>query len=222
MEDQFHSQLESKFFEYLLARGYSRDSITFEPRLGTNFRPDFAVNDPSIGLRLAYFEVRGLMDDATRNRSLQQLRRYATEAREVGASFYVVTPAKEPTDTEPFDFLFVNDKSELEALPRELFPTYRSLSSDVIATRKVQVETSRERTKDTFQIVCWVIAVVVIVLGIADFVCDQKTIELVDTTRITLLGIAVALIVIPFAQKFKILGVEYERLDKARDRDSKS
>ena len=53
---------------------------------------------------------------------------------------------------------------------------------------------------------------------IADFVCAQYEIELLTTERMALLGACVALVVIPFAQKFKGLGIEWEKAKRDEDR----
>lgn len=222
MEEHFNSHVESQFFEYLLKRGYSRDSIMFEPYLGNKFQPDFAINDPGSAQRLAYFEVRGSLYQVRGEKYLKRLKAYSAEARAINTPFYIVIPSDNPTETEPFDFLFVNEQGDFETLPKELFPTFRSLSSDVIATQKVDVKVLREKTKDAFQVVCWTLAGSAILLVIVDFFCDLYRIELIDSTRLTLLGVIVALIVIPFSQKFKFLGVEYERLNKTQSETSKS
>ncbi len=223
MPETFHSEAESQFFEYLLKKGYPRDSISFEPRLGDRHRPDFAITDPATDQRLAYFEVKGQIRSDRQVNAFEQIKKYAEAARPSGSSVYLASLAKSPTLDEPFDFYYVNKDNSVEALPRELFPTFNSLAADVLAGRKANLESSREQTRDHFQIVCWILAVVVLALAIADFVCDQKAIELIDATRLTLLGIVVALIVIPFAQKFKVMGIEYERfVRQLKDEKKKS
>jgi len=191
--------------------------VVFEPRLGEMHRPDFAVTDPVFDQRLAYFEVKVQLTPATQHRVFVQLKAYANAARAVGASVYLATPAQVPTSEEPFDFYRVDKDDSVQPLPQSLFPNYRSLSSDVIAIRKEKIESSREKTKDHFQFACWFLAGVVLILTGLDFIFDRYMIELIDTNRLTLLGITVALIVIPFAQKFKILGIEYERYMRKRE-----
>lgn len=168
MHENFHSEVEAQFFEYLLKKGYPRDAIAFEPRLGDQRRPDFAVSDPSINQRLAYFEVKGQIRSDRRMSAFAQLKKYAEAAKATGASAYLAALATSPTLGEPFDFYYVGKDDSVQSLPKELFPTYNSLVSDVIAGRKANLESSRKQTKDHFQIACWVLAGVVLLLAIAD------------------------------------------------------
>jgi hypothetical protein len=211
MTPNFHSEIEEQFYAYLVKRGYPRDSIAFEVRLGDRHRPDFAVTDLSRDQRIAYFEIKAQITPSSQKRIFDQIRDYSAAAKAVGAPCFLVTPAKSPTFEEPFDFYYVDRDDSVQQLAKELFPSYPSLASNSVATKKEQIETDTKETKDHFQMACWILAGIVLILAIADFFCDQKAIELVDATRLTLLGIGVALVVIPFAQKFKILGVEYER-----------
>ncbi len=218
MKEPFHSEVETKFFEYLLKRGYPRDAITFEPHLGERLRPDFAITDPLLDQRLAYIEVKNRLRPKSMHQAFEQLKVFAVAAKVVGASVYLAAPSEKPTAEEPFDFYYVDKDDSVKLLPTALLPTYHSLLSDVVATRKAQIETSREQTKDHFRIACWILAAVVFILTIVDFICDLNAIEVMNATRLTLLGISVALIVIPYAQKLKILGIEYERyVQKSKD-----
>lgn len=60
---------------------------------------------------------------------------------------------------------------------------------------------------DIFQRVTWSLAVALLLIVIADIRFNFLT-----TERMALLGACVALIVIPFAQKFKGLGIEWEKV----------
>ena len=211
MKVPFHSAVETQFFEYLLKRGYPRDAITFEPYLGERLRPDFAITDPVLDQRLAYIEVKNRLMPNGMHQAFKQLKTYASAAKAVGASAYLAIPSEKPTIEEPFDFYYVDKNDSVKLLPTELLPTYHSLLSDVVATRKAQIETSQEQTKDYFRITCWILAAVVFILIVVDFVCNLNAIEVMNATRLIMLGISVALIVIPYAQKLKILGIEYER-----------
>ncbi len=211
MNPSFHSELEQEFHQFLLKKGYPADAIAFEARLGDRYRPDFAITDLSRDRRIAFFEVKGAVDDSVQRKVFAQLIAYSKAARAVGAPCYLVVRAKGPAFDKPFDFYYVDSGNSVQPLSPELFPSYHSLSANSVATTKEQIATDIEQTKDRFQTVCWVIAGIFFILAIVDFFCDQAAIELVDSTRLTLLGIVVALVVIPFAQKFKILGIEYER-----------
>ncbi len=61
---------------------------------------------------------------------------------------------------------------------------------------------------DYFQIACWMSATIVILITVLD-VCGKINIS---ATQLGLIGVSIALIIMPFARKLKILGVEFERL----------
>jgi hypothetical protein len=206
-----HSEIEQQFYAYLVKRGYPRDSIAFEVQLGDRHRPDFAIIDLFKDQRIAFFEIKAAITPSTQKRIFDQIREYSEAAKNVGAPCYLVTPAKSPTFEEPFDFYYVDKDDSVQQLAKELFPSYPSLASNSVATKREQIDNDTKETKDYFQKVCWNLACLVFIVAIADFICDQKAIELVDATRVTLLGITIALFVIPYAQKLKILGIEYER-----------
>lgn len=220
MDNEFRSQIEEQFYRYLLRRGYPPNAIVFEARLSDRFRPGFAINDPERDQRLAYFEVKGAISRANQHEMFEQIKAYADAAR--GIPVYLATPARSPTFEEPFDFYFVDKENQVQVFPKELFPTFRSLASDAVASRKEKVEESRETTKDFLQWACWILAVLTVILGVADFFFERTGVELISGTRLTLFGVAIALVIIPFAQKLKILGVEYERLSRPSDRKPKS
>jgi len=173
--------------------------------------------------RLAYFEVKGPITENRQHVFFDQLRAYADAARISGASAYLVSVKENAAFEEPFDFYYADADGKVNRLPIDLFPTFKSLSSSIVAGKRAKFEKSREETKDHFQSACWGLSGFVLIALIADFILDRFSIELLDTTRLTLLGIVVALVVIPFAQKFKVLGLEYERfIRKANEEKPKS
>ncbi|NJK93296.1 MAG: type I restriction enzyme HsdR N-terminal domain-containing protein [Blastochloris sp.] len=136
MTPNFHSELEEHFYAYLLNRGYPRDSILFEVRLGDRHRPDFAVTDLSRDQHIAFFEMKAQITPATQSRIFEQIKAYSEAAKAVGAPCYLVTPAKSPTFEEPFDFYYVDKDNNVQQLAKELFPSYPSLASNSAATKK--------------------------------------------------------------------------------------
>jgi len=65
-----------------------------------------------------------------------------------------------------------------------------------------------KKTADWFKVVCWICAVVVVALAI----CDNIVLFTISSTQLALIGVAVALALIPFSRKLKVLGIEFERL----------
>lgn len=70
------------------------------------------------------------------------------------------------------------------------------------------VKNKKEIVVDSFKFACWILAFVVLIIGI---LAKLKIFEL-DATDLTIISIVIALILVPFASKLKILGFEFERL----------
>lgn len=72
--------------------------------------------------------------------------------------------------------------------------------------------TSREVLAiDGFFVVCYCTAAGALLVAIADFVLKQRGVTVLTAERLTLLAVAAALVIVPYLQKFKALGVEIER-----------
>jgi hypothetical protein len=213
-ERDFHSVLEQKFAAFLQERGYPDGSLIYEPRLkgphGKLYIPDFLIVDPARNERLAIVEVKGRITD--RIKGLQeQLEMYKMAAGDPTLPAFLVTPNDAPDSKHPFNLHIFNNENQLELVDFRLFPAFSALSSNQIAEKKQDLKQEKEKVSNSFQLISHITALVLVVLLIADFVCSLKGITLLTAERLTLLGGAVALVVIPFAQKFKGLGIEWER-----------
>lgn len=125
---------------------------------------------------------------------------------------FLVTPSQD--QILPFDLYIFNVDGGLIPTDFSLFPTFLALTAGDTAERKDELRTEKTRTTETFQTVSWVLASILFAITIADFICAQYAVVLVTTERMALLGAVVALIVIPYAQKFKGLGIEWEKATK--------
>ena len=193
MDIKYHSEAEKKFSEHLLSLGYTKDSILYEPAFFANdgsrtYRPDFAIIDPEKKEYLAIIEIKA--DRLINNEEvLNQLKKYR---HAIGNK----NSLSEAGDLVKSDF--------------NLFPTFRALTAEESAVRKNDIRQKKTETMDTFQRVSWFLAAVLFLIVIADIKFHFLT-----TERMALLGASVALIVIPFAQKFKGLGIEWEKAKNA-------
>ena len=219
-ERHFHSILESKFAAFLQERGYPDGSLIYEPRLkgpqGKLYIPDFLIVDPSRNERLAIVEVKGRLSDRI-GHVQEQFEHYKKAAGDSTLPAFLVTPSEDPESKYPFELHIFNSENQLEKLDLRLFPAFSALSSNHIAEQKQDIKEKKEKVTNSFQTISYLTAFVLVVLLIADFVCSLKGVILLTAERLTLLGGAVALVVIPFAQKFKGLGIEWERAqDKSK------
>jgi hypothetical protein len=219
-EREFHSVLESEFAAFLKDRGYPDGSLIYEPRLkgpqGKLYRPDFLIVDPIRNERLAIVEVKGRLNDRVQYVQ-EQLEHYKKAAGDSTLPAFLVTPSDAPNSQYPFQLYIFDDQNQLEKVDFMLFPAFSALSSNHIAEQKQDIREEKEKATNSFQIISHITAFILVALFIADFVCSLKGITVITAERLTLLGGAVALIVIPFAQKFKGLGIEWERAqDKSK------
>lgn len=89
---------------------------------------------------------------------------------------------------------------------------------DALINRKSQVmveEKKEEKIKafDSFKLVCWILAALILVLFSLDLLFDFE----LNERQLFLLGIVVCLVLVPFASKLKVAGIEFERVVKKRE-----
>lgn len=216
MDKDYYSRIEKEFAEYLVTIGYPKDSIVYEPAFlaadgRKKYRPDFLIIDPVKNERLAIIEIKASSQIDSRN-TYEQLRAYSKAVGSDKIPVFLVTPSQD--QILPFDLYIFNVDGGLIPTDFSLFPTFLALTAGDTAERKDELRTEKTRTTETFQTVSWVLASILFAITIADFICAQHAVVLVTTERMALLGAVVALIVIPYAQKFKGLGIEWEKATK--------
>lgn len=209
------SKIEEKFFQHLLELGFPKSSVIYEPVFqpigdGRRYRPDFALLDPKTNELLAIVEIKGRNDSDTLLRAMQQVRQYITALRDRSVRGFVVTPAQ----SGGFDFYTLGEDDKPKQVPSSSFLHFESLSSARNAENKEILAEEKKETIDQFLDVCFSAAAVSVIIAIADFICTRFAVTLLTTNRMILIGVAIALVVIPYVQKFKGLGIEIERAAK--------
>ncbi|MGD0090949.1 MAG: hypothetical protein ABSE73_13610 [Planctomycetota bacterium] len=210
------SAVEQQFAQYLSGLGFPPSSIVYQPTFqplgsGPVYRPDFALIDPRTSERLAIIETKGRIDPETLFRAIQKVQQYVTALREKGVRGFVATPAESGGG---FDFYTLGEDGKPKQVPSSSFLQFESLSSARTAEKKEMLEEKKDETTDQFVKVCRCAAAIAVLVAIADCVCSRYGITLLTTERMTLLGVAIALVVIPYVQKIKGLGVEIDRGSK--------
>jgi hypothetical protein len=214
MESSYHSKVERAFAEYLITIGYPKDSIIYEPAFltkdGKRWRPDFLIIDPAKNERLAIIEIKSSItsnQESIRN----QLRAYSKSIGNDKIPVFLITPAIDGSSQYPFDFYIFNNDGELAKSELSLFPTFAALSAEETAERKDDLRTKKTKTSENFKYVCWALSFLLLIIAIADLIGSRYDMIIINTERMAILGACVALIIIPFAQKFKGLGIEFEK-----------
>lgn len=216
-ERGFYSEIEAKFNAFLRALGYPDNSIIFNPivrdKQGKTCHPDLLIIDPNRNERVAVVEVKGRFPERTQNVK-EQLEVYKSAIGDPDLPAYLVVASKDVDSSMPFDLYVVNEIGELKHICIDLFPTFQALISNKIARDKDSWKEEIGSAKSVLH----VIAVVIVIIVIADFFCSSKSIILLTTERLWLIGVAVALVIIPYAQKLKILGFEWEKASQKEKR----
>lgn len=210
------SQIEQQFFQYLSELGFPKSSVIYEPVFqpigdGRRYRPDFALLDPKTNEPLAIIEIKGRYDRATLARATQQVQQYIAALRDKAVRGFVVTPAQSGGG---FDFYTPGEHGEPKQVPSSSFLQFESLSSARIAEKKEMLAEEKKETTDQFLVVCFAAAAFAVTVAAGDFICSRYGITLLTTERMALVGAAIALVVVPYVQKFKGLGIEIDRAAK--------
>jgi hypothetical protein len=193
--------------------GYPESSVRseFPVSIGRHLRTyiDVAVIDPDTSDVLAIIEIKG----STRPEMLK------SAAKQVAAQSKMLPSA-------PMAFVYAYDGEEkiigrvseedssLEDISS--LPQFKSLRSGGRAHQKIESKKKSNRVTDTFTICCYVLAILVAVI----LALDVASIYKFSSQQLSLLGIFIGLIVIPYAAKFKLLGMEFERYFSQPNQDS--
>lgn len=195
---------------YLKSHGYSEDNIILEWKITDNIRVDMAIIDSVSKKPIALFEFKRRKNKESENLAKQQLKKYAQTVGDSTIPLYVVYSI----DQEPyFELFFLTEQNGVEILkPIYQVPTFTSFKNSSISKQIIQVEKEKKNTYDLFKIICWLLAAIIIGLLYLDFKeCIKLTPE-----RLGIIAIISGLIIVPFARKLNILGVEFERLYEER------
>ena len=102
--------------------------------------------------------------------------------------------------TKKIEEEIVKDTFELDFLMQK-----QSRISELIEKNKLE----RKSIVDLFSWISWTIALIVIIIEIL----KMSKIIVIDTTDLAIIGSCIGLIILPFANKLKFLGMEFERFE---------
>ena len=193
--------------DYLKQHGYPPESFVMEWAVGQSYRVDLAVVDPDTNKAIALFELKRRKTEETLKMASRQLESYASAVGGQDIPTYVVFPKE---GMPPFEIYYLNKDeniSEENLFVVEKIPDQSFLKNSKFRNLLKQVENKQESARDNFQRVCWGMASFLFILLILEIVGKLQ----ISKERLALIGIIIALIIIPSASKLKILGIEYER-----------
>jgi hypothetical protein len=205
-EQNFASKFEVEFADFLKIHGYPDGSLMREPIIkDINFRPDFLVIDITNNEHLAIIEIKKEISDKNVHAIKKQMDFYKQALGDSNIAVFIAIQSG-----ESFDLFTFRKDNTLEKLNLHLFPNFKTLSANNIVERKLELKKGKEKTADSFDDLCRNLSYVLISIVVADFILSLFKIPLLSVERMSLIGAIIVFFIIPYAQKFKAFGIEWE------------
>ena len=199
-------QLRSMFVKNLAnEKGYADSSLRAELLLPKNARVDLVSLNTDDDTITSIFEFKSTTSNRTLKDAASQLLNYKKLLGGTNVPAYIVTPSD--GDEALFNIYAVTDSGELEFIKFSDFPSYITLISSEKALNKSKNKAETKDTIDKFKMLCFSISIITLILLVLDIADTLK----LTSGQLSLLAISIALALIPFAAKLKILGIEFER-----------
>jgi hypothetical protein len=214
MSAELHAQLEKQAAAFLQRIGYPAEALVYEPILlpiatGLPYRPDLGILDSTQNDYLAVFEVKGSGDTRTVEAAATQLASYVRALGPRPINSFLAVPGNA---LGTLQFYRVGPDGKYSEVRSGDFPSYESLRTEIAASTRTAARAGLRETTDRFRHVAWSVAGGSLLLVGADvYLKEIRNFSLLSAERLALLGIAAALVLIPFAAKLKAFGLEFER-----------
>lgn len=192
-------------------KGFPAGSILHESNVGDYGRADVLLIDPNTEDVLGVVEIKG--DDEHFDAIASQIDRLLVALRDPAVESFVLV-LQEDTDREaPFAIWRRGDSGVFTQVLLDRFPDFHGLSAKKVAIGLAKLQRKRADTTDAFKTVCFSLAGAVAAIATTDVVLAAlgSGFELLTTPRLALVGAALALALAPYVQRFKGLGIEFER-----------
>jgi hypothetical protein len=194
---------------------------------GRSINPDFLIVDPQSGEYLAIIEVK--QEGSNLSGARKQLELYKQALGNPNIRTYVITRARDGPGQLSISLLDDRLQSGKEGVvsgargekevDTSLFPKFEALKADIVAGKKTDIRLMRKRETNSLQLIGVIIAIILILFVIADFILSFLGIKLLTTERLSVMGVVVVMVLIPYIQKFKGLGIEWELVTKGSTKD---
>ena len=195
---------ETMILNYLLEKGYPRNSIVLEGKIDARMRPDFIIVDVDTGLPLMIIELKmcGIrMRDAVRKMSFETLKRYyiknSTPVKTVAAIF-----DRDKNLLEFVDFTEAVKENNYERLVNNYeLPAYQTLTLGAKRKSIKQKEEKQTKNLNVLKLLCWIILPIICV-GL--LLLDAFGIYTFSALRLIVIGAGAAIILLPCFKEIKI------------------
>jgi hypothetical protein len=203
----FESEITATFIEYLKQNGYPENSITADYIVGERNRADVVIIDPKTRIPLEVYEIKNSKSSKNIQSGKEQVLKYLTLLNNKNIPAYLVFP----NESEPFfEIVDINDISGTDidrTINKAIDLNYLILKNSRINQEINEIQKQKKNTFDNFKLVCWILSLIIVCIEI---LIKTKLLS-VDVSDLALIGVAIALVLMPFASKLKILGIEFER-----------
>lgn len=199
--------LKESFINYLIEHRYPQDSIVLEWMISKHHRADMVIIDKDTSKIIALFEFKIKKSDNVLPMAAKQVLNYLNALSDTDIPTYIVLFEIEKSNFSIYQVNFdVNKNETIDLIPE--IPKYELLKNKSLKKVILENEKRKSSTFNVFALLCWVMAALTTTLLILDF---SNLLE-INTQRLALMGIVIALVIVPFASKLNILGLEFERL----------
>ena len=199
-------ELQDIVVAYLVSHGYPEESIILEWKISDKYRVDLAVLDNNSKSPIALFEFKRHRDQRTENMAIEQLKTYANVLGDNTIPCYVVFGHELDPYFELFFLTKVDGKDSLKPIVQ--VPSFTNVKNNSISKNIAKTTKEKKRTFNWFKFICWILALLIALLLFFDF----NGCIVISAERLGIIAIIVGLIIVPFARKLSILGLEFERL----------
>jgi hypothetical protein len=204
-------ELLSRVASLLIQHGYPEDSIMLEWKLTEKYRVDMAIIDNVTKRPVALFEFKRQRRAESEHIAIAQIKKYAEVLGDITIPLYLIFASDNSEGFEMFFLTEENGKETLKLVPT--IPQFTSLRNSFISKAVSKNERDKKETFNWFKFICWLLALIVALLLFFDFNGNIQ----ITPERLGIIAIIIGLVIVPFARKLNIIGLEFERLQDERD-----
>jgi hypothetical protein len=205
-------EFEASVYDYLvLEKAYPKSELQVEAAVGqgadgARYRADLAVLDSTRSEIICLIEVKRSREHRALRSAIAQLLQYRRVLGKPHIPLYLFFPPVEGSAARFAIAQVLPDGDTKEIFPVE-FPDYDALVAADKSGKKASRTVNFRAAVDTFQLTCILLSLAVAIV----FALDVSGIVQLTIKQLALAGVAGALLILPFAAKLKMLGVEFER-----------
>lgn len=195
---------ETMLLNYLLEKGYPRNSIVLEGKIDARMRPDFIIVDIDTGLPLMIIELKACgirTHDGVKKIAFETLKRFY-EKSSVPLKTVAAIFDRDKNILKFIDFTEAIKENNYDSLVNDYeLPTYQTLT--VGAKRKSIKQNEEKQTKNLniLKLLCWIILPII---GIGLLLLDAFKVYTFSTLRLIVIGALAAVVLLPCFKEIKI------------------